>query len=132
MAFEQWAEGYFGKDVDVPEACRDAWNASIEHQLAACEALNKQYREALEFVKYIYAEEPSATAGAQFDRGLSISKETIRNAQNALAIPLPADALNNAIAEELERMASESYELRGGTGMLPFELQRRAKELKEN
>lgn len=37
MTFEEWAEEYFGRDVDVPEACRDAWDASIEKCAAELE-----------------------------------------------------------------------------------------------
>lgn len=29
MTFDDWAIEYFGKDVDFPEACRDAWNCAI-------------------------------------------------------------------------------------------------------
>lgn len=31
-AFEEWAKEYFGVCVDVPEACRDAWNAGAANQ----------------------------------------------------------------------------------------------------
>lgn len=36
MDFKEWAEEYFGKNVDVPEACRDAWNAAMLEEREAC------------------------------------------------------------------------------------------------
>ena len=37
MTYEEWAEEYFGKGVEPPAACRDAWNAGqeqLEHHYA--------------------------------------------------------------------------------------------------
>ena len=36
MTFEEWAVEYFGELCDVPEACRDAWNAGAESEREAC------------------------------------------------------------------------------------------------
>lgn len=32
--FEDWAVEYFGRGVDVPEACRDAWNAATQARVS--------------------------------------------------------------------------------------------------
>ncbi len=36
MKFDEWAEQYFGPNVDVPEACRDAWKAALLEAAAFC------------------------------------------------------------------------------------------------
>ena len=36
MTFEEWAIKYFGKGVDFPEACRDAWNAAAMAEREVC------------------------------------------------------------------------------------------------
>lgn len=33
MTFDEWATAYFGRDVDVPQACRDAWKAGQREAL---------------------------------------------------------------------------------------------------
>jgi hypothetical protein len=38
MTFDEWAVEYFGRNVDVPEACRDAWVAAREQCAAELEA----------------------------------------------------------------------------------------------
>ena len=37
MTYKQWAEEYFGKDVDAPAACRDAWNAAVQACAKVCD-----------------------------------------------------------------------------------------------
>lgn len=34
--FEEWATEYFGANVSIPEACRDAWNAAVLAEREAC------------------------------------------------------------------------------------------------
>jgi hypothetical protein len=29
MTFEEWADNYFGPNVNVPAACKDAWRESL-------------------------------------------------------------------------------------------------------
>lgn len=42
MTFEKWANEYFGKNVDVPEACRDAWNAATNEERETCKAASEK------------------------------------------------------------------------------------------
>lgn len=37
--FEEWASEYFGANADVPEACRDAWEAATKAEREACAEL---------------------------------------------------------------------------------------------
>lgn len=88
--------------------------ALIQSQLAATEALCQQYREALERI-----------AACHIEQGQSMQQR----ANYALALPSPTAALNNAIAEEFERMA-KVFEKQGW----PFgadDLTHRAKEIRE-
>ena len=45
MTFDEWAKNYFGDNVDVPEACRDAWQAATN---AEREALRDEITEKAE------------------------------------------------------------------------------------
>lgn len=40
--FEEWATEYFGPNVPVPEACRDAWNAAVLAEREACRLIAQQ------------------------------------------------------------------------------------------
>lgn len=85
-------------------------------ELAACQALCQQYREAIEKIHAV---------AAPYDDGVKFGY--IKDlAVEAIANPSPTAALNNAIAEELERMCRVAKK-----ATWQSELLARAKELRE-
>jgi len=53
MTFEDWAKEYFGENVSVPEACRDAWMAARDACAKVCEEADYYERTGFEYAEDI-------------------------------------------------------------------------------
>lgn len=120
-AIEQWGElAAMTKDRDDLKLDWQKFgevssaHAKTLDKLAATEALLAQYRAALEYVLEDDGYVPRASA---------LCKKVV---STALAIPSPQAALNNYVADELERMAGQVHTYDDAEM-----IRRRAKELRE-